>query len=285
MPRTDVYVPWDGWKVTDRLGAGSFGTVYEIEKHEGGKTFRAAMKVISIDTDNIDDMYGSSYNTDTARKIAEDTLASIRREYDIMRELRGNPNIVKCDDMKVIGHQYGVGCDVYIRMERLTPLNKIMSRLVGSEDEVIALGKDICNALEALARHHIIHRDIKPSNILVSKNGTYKLGDFGTARAFEHTTSASLAGTETYMAPEILFRKKYGRDVDTYSLGLVMYRMLNRGRLPFYPLNGFASAMEIETAQRRRLAGEPFDPPVDGSPELKAGFRIQLYTDMLPIYH
>lgn len=146
----------------------------------------------------------------------------------------------------------------------------MMGRLIGSEDQVIALGKDICNALEALARHHIIHRDIKPSNILVTKNGTYKLGDFGTARPFEHTTSATVAGTETYMAPEVLYRKKYGRDVDTYSLGLVMYRMLNNGRLPFLDTDDVPTPADRERALQRRLEGEALPAPATGSRALQA---------------
>lgn len=270
MANPDIYVPWDGWRVKGSLGRGSFGTVYEIEKSEAGSTERKAMKVISISTDMIDDIYGSKYSVDTARKIAEESLASIRREYDIMYELRGNPNIVRCDDMKVVGHRDGIGCDVYIMMELLTPLQKSWRQDDISEEDVLALGKDICRALEACERHHLIHRDIKPQNILVTDNGTYKLGDFGTARTFENTTSATMAGTETYMAPEVLFRRKYGRDVDTYSLGLVMYRMLNRGQLPFIDPDKIPTPDERARSLQKRLNGEALPAPATGSRPLKA---------------
>ena len=270
MANTDIFVPWDGWEVVDLIGRGSFGTVYEIRKRTGKGTERAAMKVIPISSDMLDDMYGSQYDEDSARKLCEDSLRNIKKEYDLMYELRGNPNIVRVDDMKVIGHRDGIGCDVYIKMELLTPLQKYQKTAVVTEKDVFALGTDICRALAVCEQHKIIHRDIKPQNILVTDRGTYKLGDFGTARTFEHTVSATMAGTETYMAPEVIRREKYGRDVDTYSLGLVMYRMLNKGQLPFLPVDKIPSSDDRAKSLQRRISGERLPEPATGSPALKA---------------
>ena len=228
------------------------------------------MKIISINADMLDDLYGSQYDEDTAKKLCEDSLRNIQREYNLMYELRGNPNVVRCDDMKVVGHNDGIGCDVYIMMELLTPLQKVLKAGSLDEKDVLRLGTDICRALIVCEQHKIIHRDIKPPNILVTDNGTYKLGDFGTARTFEHTSSATVAGTETYMAPEVIRREKYGRDVDTYSLGLVMYRMLNKGQLPFVPLDKIPTADDRAKSLQRRIAGEKLPVPAAGSPALKA---------------
>ena len=85
-------------------------------------------------------------------------------------------------------------------------------------------------------RYHVVHRDIKPENIFVSATGDFKLGDFGIARTIEKTTfGMSKKGTYPYMAPEIYQGKESDILVDMYSLGLVMYRMLNDNRLPFFP--------------------------------------------------
>ncbi len=274
MKNSDIYIPWDGWSLVKPIGHGSFGKVYEIEKRlpgmNGARVLKAAMKVISIDTDMLDDMYGSQYGEDSARKLCEDSLRSIRREFDLMYELRNNPNIVRCDDMQVVGHSDGIGCDVYIMMELLTPLQKIWKSDSISEQDVMRLGEDICRALMVCEEHSIIHRDIKPQNILVTDNGTYKLGDFGTARTFEHTASATMAGTETYMAPEVIRREKYGRDVDTYSLGLVMYRMLNRGQLPFIDDGRLPTAADRNRSFQRRISGEQIPAPATGNRALQA---------------
>ncbi len=270
MNSADIYIPWDGWNLVKFLGQGSFGSVYEIEKRTARTTQKAAMKIIPISADRLDDMYGSKYNEETARRLCEDSLRSIRKEFDLMYELRGNPNIVRCDDMKVVGHRDGIGCDVYIMMELLTPLQQNWRSENISESEVLKLGEDICRALMVCERHKIIHRDIKPQNILVTDSGTYKLGDFGTARTFEHTASATMAGTETYMAPEVIRREKYGRDVDTYSLGLVMYRMLNKGQLPFIDPARIPTFEDRNRSLQKRLTGEPLPAPAGGSRPLQA---------------
>ena len=270
MAQAEVYIPWEGWRLVRLIGQGSFGRVYEIEKRTGRNVQKASMKVISISTEMLDDVYGSQYDEGTARKLCENALNGIRKEYEFMKELRGNPNIVRCDDMREIWHQDGIGCDVFIMMELLTPLNAIWKSDSITEDDVIALGRDICRALIACEQHTIIHRDIKPQNILVNDKGVYKLGDFGTAKVFERTSSATKAGTEIYMAPEVIKREKYGRDVDTYSLGLVMYRMLNKGQLPFIPVGVIPTAEQRTESLQRRISGETPPPPADGSPAIKA---------------
>ena len=270
MANENMYIPWSGWKPVKPIGHGSFGTVFEIEKKTSRGTQKAAMKVIPINAETLYDMYGSGYDADTARKMCEQELLSIRKEFDIMHELRGHPNVVRCDDFKVAYLKDGISCYVYIMMELLRPLQQFWKNRGIKESDVLRLGEDICNALITCEQHSLIHRDIKPQNILISDDGTYKLGDFGTARKFERTASATRAGTEMYMAPEIIMQQKYGRDVDTYSLGLVMYRMLNNGQMPFLSADKIPSAEDRAVALQRRLRGEPLPPPANGSRPLQA---------------
>ena len=270
MAGQDIFIPWDGWRIVRPIGIGSFGKVYEIERRNGNNIEKAAMKVISVSADMMDDLYGSKYDDKSMRDMCLEKVRGICREYVIMRELRGNLNIVRCDDIQEVEHKGGIGYDVYIMMELLIPLQQVWRSREITEDDAFRLGEDICRALMVCEEHNIIHRDIKPQNILVAGDGTYKLGDFGTARTFEHTASATMAGTETYMAPEIIRREKYGRDVDTYSLGLVMYRMLNRGQLPFIDTDRIATVADRDRSLQRRLSGEALPPPADGSDMLKA---------------
>ena len=105
--------------------------------------------------------------------------------------------------------------------------------------DVVHLGKDIASAIDVLNRFHLVHRDIKPQNIFVNDLGDYKLGDYGTARAMESAATAmSRKGTYNYMAPEIYRNQPADSRVDIYSLGLVLYRLMNGNRLPFLPLQG-----------------------------------------------
>lgn len=132
------------------------------------------------------------------------------------------------------------------------------------------IGKDICNALVLCKKHEIVHRDIKPQNIFVSANGDYKLGDFGIAKTVEKTMGGTKIGTYKYMAPEVYNNQPYGSTADIYSLGLVLYWLLNERRMPFMPLPpAKIMAGQDEEARHRRLSGEKLPAPAHGSGELK----------------
>ena len=265
-----IQVPFSGWKAVRMIGRGSFGEVFEIHRDFFGDTQKAAMKVISIpaDQETIDYLYSSGFGEESIRKWCASRLDDIRREYSLMEKMKGNTNIVSCEDVAVVEKE-DIGCDVYIRMELLTSLSRLLRTRMLEEEEIIKLGMDICRALELCESLNIIHRDIKPENIMISNFGDFKLGDFGIARTMEHTTNASIAGTERYMAPEVIRGEKYGRDVDTYSLGMVMYWLLNNRTMPFMTQGEIPTAAQVSEAQSRRLSGETVPAPERGSEDLK----------------
>ena len=262
---------WPGWKTGEVLGRGSFGAVYEIERDIMGDVEKGALKVISIpkDPQEIDELYGNGYDSDSVTGYFQSHLKKIIAEYALMRKLTGCANIVRCDDVRYIQHDDGIGWDIFIKMELLTPLTKALPAQI-SEEVTIKLAKDMCNALIECKRYDIVHRDIKPQNILVSERGDYKLGDFGIAKTMEGTMDASKTGTPPYMAPEVCFFKPYSATADIYSLGVVLYWMLNERRTPFLPLPpAKPKASDSADALNRRLSGEPLPPPAHGSEALK----------------
>ena len=87
-------------------------------------------------------------------------------------------------------------------------------------------------AFEHLHAQNIIYRDLKPENILITKEGNIKIVDFGFAKEVPDQTW-TLCGTPDYLAPEIILSKGYGRAVDYYALGVLIYEML-AGFPPFY---------------------------------------------------
>ena len=128
--------------------------------------------------------------------------------------------------------------------------------------DVVRLGKDIATAIDVLSAHHLIHRDIKPQNIFVNNTGDYKLEDYGTARVLENqATAMSRKGTYNYMAPEIYSNRPADIRADIYSLGIVLYRLLNGNRLPFLPSEGDLTHEMSDQAMLRRISGEPIPPP------------------------
>ena len=260
------------WNIVSCLGEGSYGKVFEIERSEFGQTYRAALKVITVPQSKaeIGSILSEGMSTPQAEAYFHGIVEELVHEFSIMFKLKGTANIVSCEDLRVLEHPDGIGWDILIRMELLHPLLPYVYQHPMARRDIIKLGIDICKALELCQRYNIIHRDIKPENIFISDNGDYKLGDFGIARTIERTTSGlSKKGTYSYMAPEVYIGKKYGFSVDTYSLGLVLYRMLNKNRGPFLPQPPEAITFSSrEQALARRMSGEPLPRPFYGEGRL-----------------
>lgn len=269
---------WPEWKVEGVLGEGSFGKVYKIKREDIGGTYYAALKVISIPKDKSEVqsiMTEGMMDQASATHYFQGMVEEIVKEFAMMEKLKGNTNIVAYEDHKVIPHEDSLGWDILIRMELLSPLTDYMAEHTLGEQDALKLGIDICRGLELCQKHHIIHRDIKPENIFVSEMGDYKLGDFGVARTAEKTMSGmSKKGTYTYMAPEVYKGEAYNATVDLYSLGIVLYRLLNNYRTPFLPpAPQMISFSDKETAQARRMNGEELPAPAQGSEAFTAIIR------------
>jgi serine/threonine protein kinase len=262
------YEPFFGsWHIKRFIGAGSYGKVFEIERRDEFDTvFTGALKAITIPSspDELEEILSDGMDRDGASTYFRDYVKDLNREIALMSKLKGHSNIVSYEDHQIIPHEDGIGWDILIRMELLRPINDALRQNKSfTRAEVIRLGTDLCRALEVCGQYNIIHRDIKPANIFISDTGDYKLGDFGVARIASASTGASTrAGTVNYMAPEVFRGEKYTANVDIYSLGLVMYQLLNANRMPFYPPYPqpitFSAA---EQARARRLAGEALPLP------------------------
>ena len=229
-------------------------------------TYKAALKAITIPASQseVRSVMSEGMDEGSVRTYFGGFVKKLVQEFALMSKLKGNSNVVSYENHQVIEHQDGIGWDILIQMELLTPLDDyIRQKKTISRQEIIQLGIDLCKALELCQKHNIIHRDIKPENIFISENGDFKLGDFGVARTVEKTVSGlSKQGSYPYMAPEVYKGEAYGSTVDLYSLGLVLYRLLNGNRLPFLPLAPAPiTYADRENALAKRFGGAPLPMP------------------------
>jgi serine/threonine-protein kinase len=201
------------FQIDKELGSGAMGTVYRATYEKTGQ--RVALKV----------MIAGLGTSETAQ-------ARFEREGEILKQLN-HPNIVK---LFGVGRSHGTR---YYAMEYIQgePMDKILQRRGQLPwQEVAAIARQICAALQHAHEQGIIHRDLKPSNLMMLPDGTVKLTDFGIAKDLDVTqiTAANCTvGTAAYMSPEqCRGDKDMNFKSDLYSLGIVLYEFLT-GRKPF----------------------------------------------------
>lgn len=257
------------WEIVREIGEGSYGKVFELKKSQFGITSKSAMKLIRIPktTAEIREVLSEGMDEQTVTSYFRDIVERFIREIAIMSEVKGHPHIVACEDYAVQEHEGSVGWDILVRMELLTSFSNYLLENQMTEEKARQLGIEICEALDFCQQKGLIHRDIKPGNIFVDSWGRFKLGDFGVARTLEGSSSGmSKQGTEHYMAPEVFYMRPYGANVDVYSLGIVLYRLMNENRLPFWPDAPapvtFTDKMDALT---KRVRGEKLPRPLKGS--------------------
>lgn len=260
---------WPEWELIEKIGEGSFGKVYKAKRTERGRSFYSAIKIISIPASKgeLDSVRSEMNNEQSTWEYFRNLVEDCIQEIYTMEHFCGNSHVVSFEDFKVVEYLDEIGWDISIRMEYLTSFMDYCTGKELTEKEVIKLGCDLAMALIYCRKLNIIHRDVKPENIFVSRFGDFKLGDFGIAREQAHTMSnMSKKGTYSYMAPEIYKGEKYDSSIDIYSLGIVLYKLMNQNRLPFLSLDKqLITYRDKETALARRMAGEKMPAPVNAS--------------------
>lgn len=244
---------WENWKIDSLIGKGKYGRVYRVSSELLGEKYHSAIKVITFPYEGFLDIANIEACKASIKRISE--------EIKILYTLKGNSNIVSYEDSMIVKRTENDIWDIIIRMEYLTPLKKYLLKHTLTVRQIISLAMDVCMALEICLESGILHGDIKEDNIFVTEKESFKLGDFGVARWLGETNK-KVAGTPAFMAPELFNGEKYNITSDLYSLGIVLYKLLNNGNLPFVYPESNISENNKEKAFYRRISGEKLFPPL-----------------------
>eukprot|EP01121_Diplochlamys_sp_Union-15-3_P021694 TRINITY_DN8915_c0_g1_i3.p1 TRINITY_DN8915_c0_g1~~TRINITY_DN8915_c0_g1_i3.p1 ORF type:complete len:485 (-),score=102.19 TRINITY_DN8915_c0_g1_i3:34-1488(-) len=204
----------DDYEIFEQLGSGAFSTVHRAEHKVSGE--EVAVKTM---------------------KKGAIAIKELRREVYIMREVSGHENIIALLDI------YEEEKQIHLVLELVTGgelFDKLVEMEYYSESDAAKLIHQLINIVKFLHTKNIVHRDLKPENMLFVDPSaeTIKLCDFGLADYMGKNVGLSgVVGSRTYMAPEILKMKTYGKPVDMYSIGVIMYILLC-GYPPFEPERG-----------------------------------------------
>ena len=213
------------------IGAGGFGLVFEGEDKES-KELRA-IKRIKIDKIREELMYEYNKEEDINKQI-KTHIDGFKEEFKIMEICsNNNNNSVKCYDYFENDEYFIIImelCDESLS-ELLKKRFKKYKKGLNSE-QIFEIMKQLNNAFKIMKENEIIHRDLKLENILIKYNDkehkdfTIKLTDYGCSKRINSLTNSSskaLKGTFEYMAPEILKELPYGKPVDIWALGILLY--------------------------------------------------------------
>ena len=220
----------DNFILTNIIGSGSFGNVYKCKNKIDNVNY--ALKIISLNGDNYEKIFRESrimatlnhknivkYNTswiDNSYKFPE--IKGL--EYDS----EGSSSITQCDTT----HNYYL----FIQMELCEmSLTDYLLNQDFNYRERLNIFKEMVLGVNYLHSNNIIHRDLKPSNILLNKSGVVKISDFGMSTTLldskDKQVGSDLIGTLLYNGPEVLTKNEYSCYSDMYSIGVILYEMLN----------------------------------------------------------
>lgn len=162
--------------------------------------------------------------------VGHERMRRFINEYEIMSILE-HPNILRANGI-FIGDSTHFPC---ILLELcMTNLEAEVQKGSLSKAETIFALFQIAEGMNYVHFRNVIHRDLKPSNILITKDGTIKIGDFGISKLISVSQQSSMTGgigTQKFMAPEIINEDEYNEKVDVYSFGVLMLFVLNGGDL------------------------------------------------------
>ena len=208
------------YEIIEKIGTGGMADVYRAKDHRLNRY--VAVKILK-----------NEYSEDAK------FVTKFRQEAQAIACL-SHPNIVGVYD---VGQEQDMHYIVMEFVDGITLKKYIEQKGKLSVREAVGIGLQIANGLEAAHANHIIHRDIKPQNILISKDGTAKVSDFGIAKAASsNTITANAMGSVHYISPEQARGGFSDEKSDIYSLGVSMYEMLS-GSLPFTGESAVAIAL------------------------------------------
>lgn len=193
------------YELHEKLGSGTFATVRRIVNKQDNKIQRA-LKITSL------------------RNLKEEEINALKNEVYILNEVE-HRHVVK------LYESYVTQDKIYMVQDLLSGgelFDRIIEQTFFSEKEAAKVVMQIASALEYLHGLDIVHRDLKPENLLLTdKSADYKVKiiDFGLAKKSKDMMSMP-CGTPGYVAPEILKRRKYHKEVDIWSLGVITYILL-----------------------------------------------------------
>ncbi len=259
----------DGMELVRCLGASGGISLHLLRHTRSGEPF--ILKHISIPESQTQVeallLTGGAADEEGARRYYEQVAADYEDQLAALDSLQGCSNCATYLGHQVCAKEEGIGFELYLLSECWMTLPVYVARNAMTHLKALNLGLDLCTALCELRAKGLIHRDVKPENIYLNALGGFMLGDLGVAR-ISRLKYCPMPDRmiSPYTAPEIADAlSSFNTTVDIYSVGMVLYRILNGNHGPFEDENTSSAA-----ANKRRTGGEALPSPLYADYELAA---------------
>ena len=262
----------DEWTIDGKIRQDRFGDLLQIHRDTETGRETSCLRVLKFpeSEEEYEAVKMTVLDESELRTYFYEMVDRTKVECQVMDLLKENGNVIRYEECDVVENEDRFGWTVYIRIELQRPLLSYVKDHPLTVGDVVRLGIDISHALEGCRQYEIIHRNVCPETIFVTDDGHFKLGGFDIAHEREKVRSDHKQEKPgNYMSPEQYGGKNYSYASDMYSLGLIMYRFLNRDRLPFLPPDPEPIRyFDREEARKKLLDGRPLPDPIDATTEL-----------------
>ena len=260
------------WYVGKQLGNGTDGKVFSIykERYDGTRE-TAVMKILRLGENRSERKTFNINNYDEESQQGYDKIIKkIRNNIETVKKADNGRFFIRYEDIELRNASDGKGKLILIKLEEGKSLAQVLKGFSFTLEETYRLGINICQALNKCRSFDYVYPNLKPENIIFDKEGRCKIGDFGSFSCLEPAkTSISYKRTQYYMAPEFIRTGNINCTCDTYSLGLILYMLTNRGRLPFTePYPNDVTVNSLNESTERRIKGEELPKPALASEQM-----------------
>ena len=258
--------PLDSWQITGLIEKGVSEEYYLASKQIDTETHRSIITSYLIPEGGefeIEEAIETRGSKEAANLYFRMMADEVLQKVQLIKRLSSCPNILTVREHVLSPASDGIGYVIYTRQNYARQLRaSLQNRETVSEEDAVKFGIDICNALEAFEFMGLVERDINIDSILVDDNGNYLIGRFNSIVRSDGYSDDISVGTRTWSAPEIVSNHSYDKRSSIYTLGLMMYWMLNGKKMPFQE-----SGTSWGEALYKRMSGEAF-PRLDVSDAL-----------------
>ncbi len=264
------------WYTDRQLGTGTDGKVFSIyrQKYDGTRE-KSVLKIIRLGENREEkrNLFAEADNIviENEEEYYSKIISNITDNVRTLMESDKGRYFVRYEDMELRKASDGKGRLILLKLEEMRSLTDLLKEFSFTLEETLRLGISVCKSLIKCRSFGYIYPNLKPENILFDRNGVCKLGDFGTFSLLEPAkTGVAYKRTQYYMAPEFIKTGNVNSTVDTYALGLVLFMLTNRNRLPFseeYPNK--VTINSLNEGVQKRSAGIAIPEPLLASDELK----------------